>query len=67
MRLCDILERIGVVDRHVQLAVDDGGEQRVGAFEQLLAGADVIVELGPGRKQRAVIVELGERERRHRA
>jgi len=56
-----------VVDRHVQLAVDDGGEQRVGALEQLLAGADVIVELWPRREQRAVIVEFGEREWRHRA
>src|SRR4029078_6177453 len=32
-----------------------------------LAGADIVVELGPGRKQRAVIVELRYRKRRHRA
>src|ERR1700759_2513929 len=64
MRLRRILQRIGVVDRHVQLARDDGGKQRIGALEQLLAGADVIVELRPGRKQRAVIVELRYRKRR---
>ena len=56
MRLRRILQRIGVVDRHVELAVDDGGEQRVGAFQQFLAGRDVVVELRPGRKQRAVVV-----------
>src|SRR3954466_8501961 len=56
-----------MVDRHVELAVDDRGEQRVGAFEQFLAGRDVVVELWPGREQRAVVVELGERERRYRA
>src|SRR6266568_1787832 len=56
-----------MVDRHVQLAVDDGGEQRVGTFKQFVAGADVVVELWPRRKQRAVIVELSEREWRHRA
>ena len=67
MRLCDVLERVGVVDRHVQFAVDDGGKQRVGALEQFPAGADVIVEFRPRRKQRAVVVEFGERERRHRA
>ena len=55
MRLRGILQRIGVVDRHVELAVD-GGEQRAGAFEQFLAGRDVVVELRPGRKQRAVVV-----------
>jgi hypothetical protein len=49
MRLRRILQRIGMVDRHVELAVDDGGEQRVGAFEQFLAGRDVVVELRPGR------------------
>src|SRR5580704_522026 len=57
-----ILERIGVVDRHMKLAADNRGKQRVGALEQFLAGADVIIELGPGRKQRAVIVELGNRK-----
>src|SRR3984893_13155140 len=31
MRLGDILQRVGVVDRHVQLAVDDGSKQRVAA------------------------------------
>ena len=62
MRLGRILQRIGVIDRHVELAVDHGGEQRVGAFEQFLAGRDVIVELRARRKQRAVIVEFGERE-----
>ena len=67
MRLRRILQRIGVVDRHVELAIDDGGEQRAGAFEQFLAGRDVVVELRPGRKQRAVVVEFGERERRYRA
>ena len=46
-----ILQRIGVVDRHVQLAVDDGGKQGVGAFQQFRALADVIVEFRPGRKQ----------------
>jgi len=44
MRLRRILQRVGVVDRHVELAVDDGGEQRVGAFEQFLAGRGVVVE-----------------------
>jgi hypothetical protein len=67
MRLRGILQRIGVVDRHVELAVDDGGEQRVGAFEQFLAGRDVVVKLRPGRKQRAVVVEFGERKRRYQA
>src|SRR5437899_13086973 len=67
MRLGGILQRIGVVDRHMKLAIDHGGEQRVGAFEQFLAGRDVVVELWPRRKQRAVIVELSEREWRHRA
>src|ERR1700682_3237874 len=66
MRLGDILQRVGVVDRHVQLAVDDGSKQRVGAFEQFRALADVVVEFRPGRKQRAVVVEFGNRERRHR-
>ena len=50
VRLRGILQRIGVVDRHVEFAVDDGSEQRVGAFEQLLAGRDVVVELRPDRE-----------------
>ena len=66
MGLCRILQRIGVVDLHVQLAVDDGGKQGVGAFKQFGAFADVVVEFRPGRKQRTVIVEFGNRERRHR-
>ena len=67
MRLRRILQRVGVIDRDVQLAVDDGGEQCVGAFEQFLAGADIVVEFRPGRKQRTVVVEFGQRKRRHRA
>ena len=66
MGLGRILQRIGVVDRHVQFAVDDGREQGVGAFQQFRALADVVVEFRPGRKQRAVIVEFGDREWRHR-
>jgi len=33
MRPRRILQRVGGVDRHMQFAVDDGGEQRVGAFQ----------------------------------
>ena len=60
MRLGGVFQGVGMVDRHVQLAVDDGGEQRVGAFQQFLARADIVVELRPGRKQRTVVVEFGE-------
>jgi len=34
MGLCRILQRIGMVDRHVQFAVDHGGKQGVGALQQ---------------------------------
>src|ERR1700680_4886019 len=58
-----IFQRIGVVDRHVQFAVDNGGKQRVGALQQFGALADVVVEFRSGRKQRAVVVEFGDRKR----
>ena len=61
MGLRCIFQRIGVIDRHMQFAVDHGGKQRVGAFEQFRALADIVVELRPGRKQRAVVVEFGNR------
>src|SRR5689334_2867324 len=57
-----ILQRIGMIDRHVQLAVDNGGKHGVGTLKQFLAGGDVVVELRPGREQRAVIVEFGDGE-----
>jgi hypothetical protein len=67
MGLGGILQRVGMIDRHVQFAVDHGGKQRVGAFEQFGALADIVVEFRPGRKQRAVIVEFGNREWRDRS
>jgi hypothetical protein len=33
MRLGSILQRVGVIDRYVQLPVDDGGKQGVGALQ----------------------------------
>src|SRR5947208_9137579 len=66
MRLRGVLQRVGMVDRHVQLAIDDGREQRVGALEQFLAGADIVVELWTSGKQRAMVVEFGKREWWHR-
>src|ERR1700679_2341203 len=62
-----ILQRVGMVDWHVQFAVDHGGKQRVRASEQFGAFADIVVEFRPGRKQRAVIVEFGNRKRRDRS
>ena len=35
VRLGRILQRVGVIDWHVQLSVDHGGEQGVGALQQL--------------------------------
>src|SRR6266700_2955355 len=67
MGLGRVLQRIGMIDWHVQLAVDDGGKQRIGAFQQFGALADIVVEFWPGGKQRAVIVEFGNRKRRYRA
>src|SRR6266852_7744430 len=56
MGLGGIFQRVGVMDRDVQLAADDGGKQRVGAFQQFRALADIVVELRPRREQRAVTV-----------
>src|SRR6267154_3333760 len=67
MGLGGVLQCVGVVDRDVQLAADDGGKQRVGAFQQFRALADIVVELRPGREQRAVVVKFGDREWRYRA
>ena len=61
-----ILQRVGVVDRHVQFSVDHRREQRVGALGQFGALADIVVELRPGGEQRAMVVELGDREWRYR-
>src|ERR1700733_16326377 len=59
MRLAGVLQRVGVVDRHVQLAVDDGGKQGVGAFQTFGALADVVVVFRAGRQQSAVISGFG--------
>src|SRR6202042_2837297 len=45
MRLGRIFQCIGMIDRHMKLAVDHGGKQGIGALQQLLAGADIVVEL----------------------
>src|SRR6476661_5756078 len=54
-----VLQCVSVVDRHVQLPVDDGGKQSVGALQRFGALADIVVELWSGRKQRTMIVEFG--------
>src|ERR1700742_5173461 len=51
----------------MQLAIDHSCEQRIRTLKQLLAGADIVVELGSRRKQRAVIVEFRYRKWRDRA
>ena len=54
-----------MVDRNVQLTVNDSGKKRVGAFKQFSARRHIVVQPRPRREQRTMVVKFGQRERRH--